>query len=145
MPEIVDIGVSALKIEGRYKDANYVALTTAPTGRRWTKAWPGCPDITRVEEMQLSRSIRAGWARILCRARTIRRWCAAVRPRHRGVKVGVVQRVLADQRAHRAGTCRDAAPLKPGDGLVFDAADWRSPAEPEKAALFTVRDADKRR
>jgi putative protease len=29
MPEIVRLGVSALKIEGRYKDAEYVALTTA--------------------------------------------------------------------------------------------------------------------
>ena len=26
----------------------------------------------------------------------------------------------------------DLAPLKPGDGLVFDAADWRSPQEPEE-------------
>src|SRR6202008_2080472 len=28
IPEIVAIGVSALKIEGRYKDPNYVAVTT---------------------------------------------------------------------------------------------------------------------
>src|ERR1700690_59836 len=28
IPEIVEIGVAALKIEGRYKDANYTALTT---------------------------------------------------------------------------------------------------------------------
>ena len=28
VPEIVEIGISALKIEGRYKDADYVALTT---------------------------------------------------------------------------------------------------------------------
>ena len=29
VPEIVEIGISTLKIEGRYKDADYVALTTA--------------------------------------------------------------------------------------------------------------------
>src|SRR6185312_15254931 len=29
VPEICEIGVSTLKIEGRYKDADYVALTTA--------------------------------------------------------------------------------------------------------------------
>ncbi|MCS7072385.1 MAG: U32 family peptidase, partial [Anaerolinea sp.] len=29
LPEIIEIGISALKIEGRYKDENYVALTTA--------------------------------------------------------------------------------------------------------------------
>ncbi|MEI9812153.1 MAG: U32 family peptidase [Acidobacteriota bacterium] len=28
MPKIVEIGISALKIEGRYKDAEYVSLTT---------------------------------------------------------------------------------------------------------------------
>ncbi|MFO0454470.1 MAG: U32 family peptidase, partial [Planctomycetota bacterium] len=28
VPELVDIGVSCLKIEGRYKEADYVALTT---------------------------------------------------------------------------------------------------------------------
>ena len=26
----------------------------------------------------------------------------------------------------------EIAPLKPGDGVVFDAADWRSPEEPEE-------------
>ena len=26
----------------------------------------------------------------------------------------------------------NAGPLKPGDGVVFDAADWRSPSEPEE-------------
>src|SRR5450756_1101847 len=29
VPEIVGIGIATLKIEGRYKDADYVALTTA--------------------------------------------------------------------------------------------------------------------
>jgi putative protease len=37
VPEIVDIGIATLKIEGRYKDADYVALTTAPIARRWTR------------------------------------------------------------------------------------------------------------
>ena len=38
IPELVDIGVACLKIEGRYKDSDYVALTTAPIGKRST--WP---------------------------------------------------------------------------------------------------------
>ena len=42
IPEIVQIGISALKIEGRYKDSDYVALTTrAPTAQAVDDAWAG--------------------------------------------------------------------------------------------------------
>ena len=41
MPEIVQLGVSALKIEGRYKDANYVALTTQAYRQAVDEAWAG--------------------------------------------------------------------------------------------------------
>src|SRR3954468_20133157 len=41
VPEIVDIGVSTLKIEGRYKDADYVALTTAAYRKAVDDAWAG--------------------------------------------------------------------------------------------------------
>ena len=30
------------------------------------------------------------------------------------------------------GSAQELSPLKPGDGVVFDAADWRSPGEPEE-------------
>src|SRR3954451_15539327 len=41
MPEIVRLGVSALKIEGRYKDASYVALTTQAYRQAVDQAWAG--------------------------------------------------------------------------------------------------------
>ena len=42
----------------------------------------------------------------------------------------------------RARPGRGCAPLKPGDGVVFDAADWRSPEEREEGGrLFEVRPA----
>src|SRR5215510_6328799 len=41
IPEIVSLGVSALKIEGRYKDANYVALTTRAYRQAVDEAWAG--------------------------------------------------------------------------------------------------------
>ena len=41
VPEIVDIGISTLKIEGRYKDADYVALTTAAYRQAVDEAWAG--------------------------------------------------------------------------------------------------------
>ena len=41
VPEIVRIGISALKIEGRYKDAEYVALTTRAYRKAVDDAWAG--------------------------------------------------------------------------------------------------------
>src|SRR3954470_18971985 len=41
VPEIVEIGISALKIEGRYKDSDYVALTTRAYRQAVDDAWAG--------------------------------------------------------------------------------------------------------
>jgi U32 family peptidase len=53
-------------------------------------------------------------------------------PRHRGVLMGRVAQVDADCVVIETGEAHEIAPLKEGDGLVFDAADWRSPGEPEE-------------
>ena len=53
-------------------------------------------------------------------------------PRHRGVLMGRVAQVEADGVVVEMGEAHEIAPLKEGDGLVFDAADWRSPGEPEE-------------
>jgi U32 family peptidase len=56
-------------------------------------------------------------------------------PRHRGVYVGEVIKVL--QHAVQVKTTID---LKPGDGLVFDAASWRSPDEKEEGgSIYSVK------
>ena len=52
-------------------------------------------------------------------------------PRHRGVLMGTRGAGRPDRRRDRARSGA-AEPLKPGDGVVFDAADWRSPQEPEE-------------
>src|ERR1700722_18883886 len=41
IPEIVQIGISAIKIEGRYKDSDYVALTTRAYRQAVDEAWAG--------------------------------------------------------------------------------------------------------
>jgi putative protease len=53
-------------------------------------------------------------------------------PRHRGVCMGRVARVTDTGIQIEPGEAHAVAPLKPGDGVVFDAADWRSPEEPEE-------------
>ena len=62
-------------------------------------------------------------------------------PRHRGARVGRVARVETD------GVVIDAAvAVKPGDGIVFDAADWRSPEEPEEGGrIYEVRERGRER
>ena len=48
VPEIMEIGISTLKIEGRYKDENYVALTTSAYRRAVDAAWEKRPSpVTR--------------------------------------------------------------------------------------------------
>src|SRR5580693_359594 len=54
VPEIVQIGISALKIEGRYKDAEYVALTTRAYRQAVDDAWAGrAPAVDAASELQL--------------------------------------------------------------------------------------------
>ena len=61
VPEIVDIGISALKIEGRYKDADYVALTTAAYRQAVDEAWAGRTLADhRAEELRLEQVYSRG-------------------------------------------------------------------------------------
>src|SRR3954464_10850745 len=63
MPEIVRLGVSALKIEGRYKDADYVALATAAYRKAVDEAWAGLPlSVTAREELDLQQVYSRGFA-----------------------------------------------------------------------------------
>jgi putative protease len=43
IPQILPLGIASLKIEGRYKDADYVALTTDAYRRAVDAAWAGLP------------------------------------------------------------------------------------------------------
>ena len=76
VPEIVDIGISTLKIEGRYKDADYVALTTAAYRQAVDEAWAGPEADSSIAPPNCgwSRCIRADSARSSSPGRIIRRW-----------------------------------------------------------------------
>jgi U32 family peptidase len=141
IPEIVRIGVHALKIEGRYKDADYVALTTRAYRKAVDEAWAGLPlSVTRADELQLEQVYSRGLGPFFIGGTDHQAVVGGRAPRHRGVLVGRVTKVLADAilLAPEADVARHA-PLKPGDGVVFDAADWRSPEEREEGGrLFQV-------
>jgi U32 family peptidase len=133
IPEIVRVGVSALKIEGRYKDAEYVALTTAAYRKAVDEAWAGLPlSITPAEELRLEQVYSRGLGPHFITGTNHQAVVDGRSPRHRGVRGGTVARVLEDGVVIAPEPALAVAPLKPGDGIVFDAASWRSPEEREE-------------
>jgi len=134
MPEIVTLGVSALKIEGRYKDADYVALTTSAYRQAVDEAWAGLPlSITPQEELRLEQVYSRGLGPHFVSGTNHQTVVSGRAPRHRGVLVGRVAEVLAESIILAPEPdVTQIAPLKPGDGVVFDAADWRSPEQREE-------------
>jgi U32 family peptidase len=133
IPEIVEMGVAALKIEGRYKDADYVALTTQAYRKAVDEAWEGrAQSVTRVEELQLEQVYSRGLGPFFLTGTNHQAVVEGRAPRHRGVEMGRVARVRGEGVDVEMGEAHRIAPLKPGDGVVFDAADWRSPGEAEE-------------
>ena len=133
IPEIVEIGVAALKIEGRYKDADYVALTTAAYRKAVDEAWAGRKQsVTRADELRLEQVYSRGLGPYFLTGTNHQAVVEGRAPRHRGVEMGRVVRVSFDRVDVETGEAQTIAPLKAGDGVVFDAADWRSPGEPEE-------------
>ena len=133
IPQIVAAGVSALKIEGRYKDAEYVALTTQAYRRAVDDAWAGVAHVvSRAEELQLEQIYSRGLGPHFVTGTNHQTVVEGRAPRHRGVWIASVVDAGADLVVVEATEPHQTAPLKEGDGLVFDAADWRSPEETEE-------------
>ena len=109
VPAMVAAGVGALKIEGRYKDAEYVALTT----RAYRMAVDGL-DVSDQKPL-LEQVYSRGLGPYFLSGTNHQAVVEGRSPRHRGVR--------------------------PGDGVVFDAADWRSPQEREEGgSVYSVTD-----
>src|SRR5688572_21441417 len=133
MPEIIPIGIHALKIEGRYKDANYVALTTAAYRQAVDEAWAGLPlSITKRDELQLEQVYSRGLGPYFISGTNHQTVVNGRSPRHRGVLLGRVAQVRGESVFITPSAAHAESPLKPGDGVVFDAADWRSPEQAEE-------------
>lgn len=133
VPEIVEAGVSALKIEGRYKDADYVALATRAYRQAVDAAMAGKKlPIGPVEELQLEQVYSRGLGPFFISGTNHQQVVSGRAPRHRGVCLGRVVSVAADRVTIAPTSANDLSPAKPGDGIVFDAADWRSPDDPEE-------------
>lgn len=129
LPELVRAGVASLKIEGRLKSPEYVAsitrvyraalnrVMTSATGRTGAAdtetPFSLAPDPARYElQMAFSRGLYTGWFRGI----NNQELAHARFGTKRGVFLGEVERVSGESVALRL-----QAPLKPGDGIVFDA------------------------
>ena len=132
LPELARLGVSSLKIEGRLKSAEYVANITriyreaidALAGRQTqkdgTKSGTGPPgpseprlDSRQYEmEMAFSRGLYTGWFNGTNNQKLVH----ARFGKKRGVFLGEVARVENERIGIKLQN-----PLKPGDGVVFDA------------------------
>jgi putative protease len=140
IPQIVEIGISALKIEGRYKDAEYVALTTRAYRQAVDAAFShGESPVTPLDKLHLEQVYSRGLGAHFLSGTNHQTVVKGRAPRHRGVFAGRVMRVLPNAVEIEPAETLSLAPLKPGDGLVFDAADWRSPQEAEEGGrLYEV-------
>ena len=133
IPQIVELGMAALKIEGRYKDADYVALTTRAYRQAVDAAFDHQPSpITPLEKLRLEQVYSRGLGAHFLTGTNHQTVVQGRAPRHRGVLAGRVTRVLANAVEIEPSESIHLSPLKPGDGLVFDAAAWRSPQEAEE-------------
>ncbi len=144
IPEIVEIGIAALKIEGRYKDPDYVTLTTRAYRQAVDEAWAGrALSIDAKDELVLEQVYSRGLAPHFLNGTNHQAVVRGRAPRHRGVLLGRVVRPAKTGVILAPGEAQRIAPLKPGDGVVFDAADWRSPEEPEEGGrVFEVVESE---
>jgi putative protease len=133
MPEIIAAGVGCMKIEGRYKDSDYVALTTRAYRQAVDDAWAGrASSITPRQELELEQVYSRGLGPYFISGVNHQKVVKGRNPRHRGVHIGTVAAVHDTYVWVEPAAAHRIAPLKAGDGVVFDAADWRSPQEDEE-------------
>ncbi len=133
VPQVIASGVGCLKIEGRYKDSDYVALTTRAYRQAVDAAWEGRPSaLTAREALDLEQVYSRGLGAHFLTGTNHQMVVRGRHARHRGVRMGTVARAERDRVWIAPSEAHEIAPLKAGDGVVFDAADWRSPQEKEE-------------
>ena len=128
IPELIDIRISCVKIEGRYKGSDYVALTTRAYREAIDLACLDLPvDVTDEERLELEQIYSRGLGPHFISGTNHQTAVHGRAPRHRGVQVGEITEVK-----NKSVVVRLEHAIKRGDGLVFDSANWRSPDEPEE-------------
>jgi len=119
VPELIEAGVTSFKIEGRMKSPEYVANVTAKYRAAIDRYFAGADPAPSAEEMrELQQSFSRGFTYGFLKGTNNKTLVEGTFPKSRGVYLGRVKEVLKD-----GVLCQLEAPLKRGDGIVFDAGD----------------------
>ncbi|MCM3635920.1 MULTISPECIES: DUF3656 domain-containing U32 family peptidase [Paenibacillus] len=119
VPELIEAGVTSFKIEGRLKSPEYVANVVSKYRKAIDKYFDGDRSKPSKEEIrELQQSFSRGFTHGFLEGTNNKQLVDGTFPKSRGVYLGKVERIMRD-----AVTVRLEAPLKRGDGIVFDAGD----------------------
>lgn len=119
MPELIEAGVTSFKIEGRLKTPEYVANVVSKYRKSIDKYFEGNWTPTSTEDRrELQQSFSRGFTHGFLEGTNNKKLVDGTFPKSRGVYLGTVEQILRD-----GVVCRIHAPLKRGDGIVFDAGD----------------------
>ncbi|WP_379135475.1 DUF3656 domain-containing protein [Paenibacillus sp. sgz500958] len=119
MPELIEAGVTSFKIEGRLKSPEYVANVVGKYRKAIDRYFDGNWSEPSKEEMrELQQSFSRGFTHGFLEGTNNKKLVDGTFPKSRGVYLGTVEQILRD-----GVVCRIHAPLKRGDGIVFDAGD----------------------
>ena len=138
LPELIRAGVASLKIEGRLKSPEYVANITRVYRKALDDLRAADPSARKSEianpqydmEMAFSRGLHTGWFGGINNQQLVH----ARFGKKRGVFLGEIKKVLSE-----SVVLELAAPLKLGDGVVFDAG---KPAEKEEGGrVYEIKPA----
>ena len=116
IPQLIELGVASLKIEGRLKTAEYVANITRHYRTAIDAAWAGQPvsfTPRDVQEMQLSFS--RGFSHGFLDGTNHKVLVRGDHAKKRGILLGAVE-----SKTSAGVRLSVSAPIKPGDGIVFD-------------------------
>jgi putative protease len=119
VPELIEAGVASFKIEGRLKSPEYVANVVAKYRKaidQYVSGLDAKPSKEDIQELQMSFS--RGFTYGFMKGTNNKQLVEGTYPKSRGVYLGRVKQILRD-----AVICELEAPLKRGDGIVFDAGD----------------------
>ncbi|MHA6532772.1 DUF3656 domain-containing U32 family peptidase [Paenibacillus sp. BAC0078] len=119
MPELIEAGVTSFKIEGRLKSPEYVANVVGKYRKAIDRYFDGNWSKTSKEDLrELQQSFSRGFTHGFLEGTNNKKLVDGTFPKSRGVYMGTVEQILRD-----GVVCRIHAPLKRGDGIVFDAGD----------------------
>ncbi len=133
VPELIEAGVTSFKIEGRLKSPEYVANVVSKYRAAIDRYFDGDDSGPGQDELrELQQSFSRGFTYGFLKGTNNKQLVEGTYPKSRGVYLGRVKQLLRD-----GVICELEAPLKRGDGIVFDAGD---PTKPEEGGrVYDIR------